>query len=50
MCASGVYNKEHVPIPDDSSSGCVRPMAATSSQGALISLGNIFNFIDNWLQ
>ena len=50
MCAVDVYDKEHVPMPDDVSSGVGRPMPITSPKEALFSLGQTINFIDNWLQ
>ena len=44
------YEKEHVPIPGDASSGFVRPMSRTSYKEALLSLGQSMKFIDNCIQ
>ena len=50
MCAVDAYDKDHVPIRYDASSGGGRPMPITSSKESLISIGHKINFIYNWLQ
>ena len=50
MCAVNAYNKEHVPMTDDESSGGDRPFSIFSSKGALILIGHNINFNDNWLK
>ena len=50
MCDVDEYDKQNVPMPDDASIVCVRPLSSTSSKGAIILLGHGINFIDNWLQ
>ena len=50
MCAADVYAKYHVTILDNSSSSGGIPMPSASSKGELFSLGQTFNFIDNWIQ
>ena len=50
MCSVDVYDKEHVPMPSDASSGGARPMPNTSSKNSLYSLGHTINFLGNWLQ
>ena len=50
MCDVDEYDKQNVPMPDDASIVCVRPLSSTSSKGALILLGHTINFIDYWLQ
>ena len=37
-------------MPDDASIGGGRSIPITSSKGALISISQTINFIDNWLQ
>ena len=37
-------------MPDDASSGGVRPITSTSSKEALYSLGQTVNFIYNWIK
>ena len=50
MCAVYKYDNENAPMPDDTSSGSVRPMPIASYKVSLISLGQTINFIDNWLK
>ena len=50
MCAVYKYDNENAPMPDDTSSGSVRPMPIASYKVSLISLGQTINFIDNWIQ
>ena len=47
MCSANVYDKEHVTMPDDASSGGGLPMTSTSSKEALFSLVLNIKFIDN---
>ena len=46
----GVYDKEHVSMPDDKSSGGVIPIHITSYKEELFSLGHTINFLGNWIQ
>ena len=50
MCAVGAHNKEHIPMPDDTSSGGGITLPISSYKESLVSLGQTINFIDNWLQ
>ena len=50
MCSVDVYEKYHVPITNNTSSGCGISMPNTPSKEALISLGQTINFIENWFQ
>ena len=47
MCSGNSYDKEHVPMPVDASSGGGRPITSTSYKEALFSLGQKINFIYN---
>ena len=50
MYSVDAYYKEHVTIPDYSSSGGVIPMPSMSSKQSLLSFGHTINFIGNWPQ
>ena len=50
MCDVDECSKDHIPMPDNGSSGGDRPMTISSYKEAVISLVQTINFIDNFLQ
>ena len=50
VCDVDSYDKYHVTMPDDASSGTGIPIWNTSSKEVRLSLGHKINCIGNWLQ